>query len=218
MKKNTYFFLHSEAADIPKLTWSVINRKYSENHQNILAVINLVQTLPASSAEVERGFSQLKILKSDIRSTLSEERLNDLLAVKLLSADIQNFDPMPAIELWNTSSVRTRRPLLMDRTSSRESSTAVVAVADTIVPSITVVAPSQEGTAEPTTAVATHSDSTPVAVATAATPQSNSEEFLPSVVLPPLEEDPEALDAEVIGCTAYDEEGDWTRRRRRGLR
>ncbi|PFX13199.1 hypothetical protein AWC38_SpisGene22740 [Stylophora pistillata] len=77
-----------EAAHIPKLTWSVINRKYSDNHQNILAVIDLVLALPASSAEVERGFSQLKILKSDIRSTLSEERLNDLLAVKLLSADI----------------------------------------------------------------------------------------------------------------------------------
>ena len=86
-----------------------------------------MQTLPASSAEVERGFSQLKILKSEI-STLSEERLNDLLAVKLLSADIQNFDPMPAIELWNTSSVRTRRPLLMDRTSSYKLDTKIVLV------------------------------------------------------------------------------------------
>lgn len=57
---------------------------------------------PKQSGGSERGFSQLKILKSDIHSTLSEERLNDLLAVKLLSADIQNFDPMPAIELWNT--------------------------------------------------------------------------------------------------------------------
>ena len=90
-------------------------------------------TLPASSAEVERGFSQLKILKSDIRSTLSEERLNDLLAVKLLSADIQNFDPLPAIELWSTSCVRT---------SQRESSTAVVNVAadNTVVPTASSVA------------------------------------------------------------------------------
>ena len=85
---------------------------------------------------MERGFSQLKILKSDIRSTLPEERLNDLLAVKLLSADIQNFDPLPAIELWSTSCVRTRRPLLKDRASQRESSTAVVNVAadNTVVP------------------------------------------------------------------------------------
>ena len=150
-KKNAYFFLRSEAADIPKFPWSVINKKYRENHQNILAVINLVQTLPASSAKVERGFSQLKILKSDIHSTSLEEHLNDLLAVELLSADIQNFDLMPATEVWNMSSVRTRRPLLMDRTSSRESLTAVVATADTIVPSISVVAPSQEETAETTT-------------------------------------------------------------------
>ena len=127
--KTISLFLHSEAVDTPKLTWSVINRKYYENHQNILAVITLVLILPASSAEVERGFSQLKILKSDIRSTLSEEHLNDLLAVKLLSADIQNFDPLPAIELWSTSSVRTTCPLLKDRASQRESSTVVVNVA-----------------------------------------------------------------------------------------
>lgn len=44
-----------------------------------------------------------------------------------------------------------------------------------------------------------------MAGATAATPQSNSEEFLPSVDLPPLEEDPEALDAEVIYCIADEE-------------
>ena len=55
-----------------------------------MAVISLVLTFPASSAEVEGGFSQLKILKSVIRATLSEERLNELLIVKLLSADIQN--------------------------------------------------------------------------------------------------------------------------------
>lgn len=53
-----------------------------------------------------------------------------------------------------------------------------------------------------------HSDLDPVVGATAATAQSNSEEFLPSVDLPPLEEDPEAFDAEVIDCTADDEEAD----------
>ena len=93
----------------------------------------------------------------------------------------------------------------MDRTSCRESSTAVATV--TIVPSASVVAPSQEGPAKPTP-VAAHSDLDPVAGATAATPQSNSEEFLPSVDLPPLDEDPEALDAEVIDCTADNEEAD----------
>lgn len=40
------------------------------------------------SVEVERGFSYFKIMKSDIRFILLEERLNDLLVVKFLSVDI----------------------------------------------------------------------------------------------------------------------------------
>jgi len=117
--KTTSLFLYSEAVDIPKLTWSVISRKYYDDHQNILPVISLVLILRASSTEVERGFRQLKILKSDFCCTFSGERLNNL-TVKLLGAVIQkNFDPLPAIEQWNTASVRTRHPLLKDRASQR---------------------------------------------------------------------------------------------------
>lgn len=198
MTKTISLFLHSEAAHIPKLTWSVINRKYSDNHQNILAVIDLVLALPASSAEVERGFSQLKILKSDIRSTLSEERLNDLLAVKLLSADIQNFDPLPAIELWNTSSVRTRRPLLKDRASQRESSTAVVNVAadNTVVSTASSVA---VPIASPVAGTSAEADSNAECVILdPETAPSYSEEALPSA------SPEEALHDEIIGCTDDD--------------
>ena len=136
---------------------------------------------------MERGFSQLKILKSDIRSTLSEERLNDLLAVKLLSADIQNFDPLPAIELWSTSCVRTRRPLLKDRASQRESSTAVVNVAadNTVVPAAESDSNAASVVLDPEKA-----PSAPVAHSTEASPQSNS------------------FHAEIIGCTDDDEERD----------
>ena len=178
-------------------------------------------TLPASSAEVERGFSQLKILKSDIRSTLSEECLNDLLGAKLLSADIQNFDPLPAIELWSTSSVRTRSPLLKDRASQRESSTAVVNVAadNTVVSTASSV---PVPVASPVAGTAAESDSNaasvvldpetapsaPVAHSTEASPQSNSEEALPSAVILPVNEDPHPLNAEMIGCTDDDEERD----------
>ena len=165
-------------------------------------------TLPASSAEVERGFSQLKILKSYIHSTLSEERLNDLLAVKLLSADIQNFDPLPAIELWSTSTVRT---------SQRECSTAVVNVAadNTIVPTASSVAVPVAGTAAESDSNAASvvldpekAPSAPVAHSTEASPQSNSGEALPSAVILPVNEDPHPLDAEIIGCTDDDEERD----------
>ena len=87
-----------------------MNREYGISHRDILSVIDLLLTLPASSAEVERGFSQLKLLKTDMRSKLKESHLNDLMSIKLLSAPVSEFNPTEAIQLWNKSGVRPRRP------------------------------------------------------------------------------------------------------------
>lgn len=67
-----------------------------------------------SSAEAERGFSQLKLVKTNIRSMLGQISLNNCLGIKLLGSDIQSFDPFPAIDYWNNSSVRSRRPVLKE--------------------------------------------------------------------------------------------------------
>ena len=45
--------------------------------------------------------SGLKLLKNDFKSTL-QIHLNDLMAKKLLLLDDKHFDPMPAIEYWNS--------------------------------------------------------------------------------------------------------------------
>ena len=87
-----------------------MNREYGTSHRAILSIVDLLLTLPASSAEVERGFSQLKLLKTDMRSKLKESHLNDLMSIKLLSAPVSEFDPTEAIPLWNKSGVRLRRP------------------------------------------------------------------------------------------------------------
>ncbi|KAG1655024.1 hypothetical protein GQR58_024745 [Nymphon striatum] len=75
-----------------------------------IAVIFVVKGL----RKVERGFSQLSLVKTDRRSTLSSKHLNDNMAIKLLSSSIQSFDPKPAIDLWNSSGVCPRRPVLKD--------------------------------------------------------------------------------------------------------
>ena len=69
--------LNRKPEEIKCLTWEKVNRQYGRGHTNILSVIDLLLTLPASSAEVERGFSQLKLLKTDMRSKLKESHLND---------------------------------------------------------------------------------------------------------------------------------------------
>ena len=103
--------LNRKPEEIKCLTWEKVNRQYGRGHTNILSVIDLLLTPPASSAEVERGFSQLKLLKTDMRSKLKESHLNDLMSIKLLSAPVPEFDPAEAIQLWNTSGrSQARRP------------------------------------------------------------------------------------------------------------
>lgn len=90
-----------------------MNSVYLHKYPNILTLVDLVLTLPASSAEAERGFSQMKRAKSQMRATIKAESMTDLLIIQLNSPDINNFDPRKAIHLWNTrtpSSTGDTRP------------------------------------------------------------------------------------------------------------
>ena len=98
------------------MKWSTIQQRYSyQDHlqfQNIFSLINLIQTMSPSSAEAERGFSQMKLIKTSLRSRLSQDTLNSLMGIKLLSEPLETFDPLPAIHLWNSPNARAviRRP------------------------------------------------------------------------------------------------------------
>ena len=74
-----------------------------------------------SSAQAERGFSQLKLVKTDIRSKLGQSALNHSLAIKFLSKDIKDFDPKEAFGHWNKSSVLPRRPNVRTKTLAIQS-------------------------------------------------------------------------------------------------
>ena len=84
-----------------------MNKKLKMVCPNILSLVDLVLTIPASSADAERGFSRLKYTKTDARSRLLDTTLSDQLCIMLESCEIKNFDPNPAIDLWNGISRRT---------------------------------------------------------------------------------------------------------------
>lgn len=70
-------------------------------------------TLPASSGEAERGFSQMKQTKSHMHAKIKAESVMDVLIFQLNSPDINNFDPRKGNHLWNTrtpSSTGNTRP------------------------------------------------------------------------------------------------------------
>jgi hypothetical protein len=81
----------------------------STGHENILGLIDLILTLPASSANAERGFSKMKMTKTDWQTCLRNSVLNDILMVHFNTASVKDWSischsPM---EFWGT---KTRRP------------------------------------------------------------------------------------------------------------
>ena len=89
------------------LDWSEINRLYS-SYSNLLSLMDLVLTLPVSTAECERGFSWLKRTKTDWRSSLHTKSLNKLMCVALESPIIAEFDPIHPIELCSNKTINRR--------------------------------------------------------------------------------------------------------------
>lgn len=90
------------------LNWPTINQQFGASCPAVLSLVDLLLTLPASSLEAERGFSHLKVVKTDLRSRMTTS-LTDQLMVVLQSPTIQDFDPVPAIHLWNEGGIHSRR-------------------------------------------------------------------------------------------------------------
>jgi hypothetical protein len=51
--------------------------------KEIFKLIKIYLTIPISSAEAERSFSVLKLLKTWLRTTMEDERLSDLGVIKM---------------------------------------------------------------------------------------------------------------------------------------
>ena len=81
--------------------------------------MDLILTMSPSSSEAERGFSQLKLIKTNLRSKLGQSALNHCIGIKMLASDIKEYDPHPAIHYWNSMSITARRPYLKDHIKTK---------------------------------------------------------------------------------------------------
>ncbi|XP_054209510.1 sperm flagellar protein 2 isoform X7 [Homo sapiens] len=67
--------IYARFQNIRKLTWDFVNSIYLHKYPNILTLVDLVLTLPASSAEAEHGFSQMKWTKSHMHAKIKAESI-----------------------------------------------------------------------------------------------------------------------------------------------
>ena len=67
---------------------SVVRSMFDQVEQ----LVRLLLTIPASSAEAERSFSSLRRLKSYLRTTMKQERLNHCTVLHVHQAEVDNSD------------------------------------------------------------------------------------------------------------------------------
>ena len=75
---------------------------------NLVAIAQLLSSLPFNTAKVERLFFRLKLIKTDRRTSLSQKTLSDLLEVSVEGTELENFDSSAAVQLWWSDCSRTR--------------------------------------------------------------------------------------------------------------
>ena len=66
----------------------------------MLNFFDLILTIPATSAACEWGFTHMKLVKSQQRSSLKEDIVSDCLMIKLEGDSIKDFNPDASIQYW----------------------------------------------------------------------------------------------------------------------
>ena len=123
---------------LANITWKEINRRYDHQLPNLLPLVDLILSLPSTSADCERGFSAMKHIKTEHRASLLPSALDDLLMVYLNSPPIEDFNPQPAINEWMKTKARRISKddtsfSQVDTDSSDESDSDSVSSTDSIV-------------------------------------------------------------------------------------
>lgn len=81
--------------------WKLYNAACSKTKWfNILGLVELLFCMPLSNGTVERVFSSLKLVKSERRTSLSEDHLDDLVRISVDGPPLCKWDATKAVKLW----------------------------------------------------------------------------------------------------------------------
>ncbi len=80
----------------------------------MMKLVELMLVVSCSTAKVERSFSQLNLIKTPLRQSMSQDLLQDLMIIQMEGPSLADFDPLPAIEHYLTSGQRARHNLIFD--------------------------------------------------------------------------------------------------------
>ena len=93
-------FISLATLDYQAVWWRLFHAPSATEWHSALLLAQLLLSLPVSNGKLERCFSTLKLIKSEKRSSLSNDTLDDLLALTVDPIPLKSFNPDASIELW----------------------------------------------------------------------------------------------------------------------
>lgn len=102
------------------LWWKLFNSFDSKRWSNLLILVELLFCIPMANGRVERVFSQMKFIKSNQRTCLKENTLDELIRINVEGPPLAQWDASRAVELWSTATHRrvNRKKVQCPRASS----------------------------------------------------------------------------------------------------
>ena len=88
----------------PAVYSSILQRQDSLMH--ISTLLSLLLTVSPSTASCERVFSQMNLIKTSLRTILTQENLQNQIRVVVNGSSFQEFDPDPSVMHWLKSANR----------------------------------------------------------------------------------------------------------------
>ena len=93
-------FISLSTMDYKSAWWRLFNCPNSSEWQNALLLAKVLFSLPASNGKLERAFSQVNLIKTSKRSSLSQSSLSNLVALNVDKTPLEDFSADSSIDLW----------------------------------------------------------------------------------------------------------------------
>ena len=72
---------------------SIMGNQDVDHLKHILPLVSIMLTISPTTAECERGFSQMNQVKTQLRTSLNQETISSLLRIKIDGPTLANYTP-----------------------------------------------------------------------------------------------------------------------------
>lgn len=97
---------HQDISDCVKILNLILSHELDTAFKEVTKALQILVTIPTTTAEPERCFSKLKLIKTFLRNSISEDHLNALAMLSIERAMIKTISDFNAIQKFILDKIR----------------------------------------------------------------------------------------------------------------